>query len=251
VAIAQTPPIGRKNTLLSMFPWVDWVYRDAHYLAVEVDVDEGAARSWTPWPLRPAKPAMATIFCAWFPSTTFGSIYRESGIFLHVEHRGRAAIHCPWMIVDDDVALVLGRELLGYPKKMGEIDFRIDGDRIEATARRRGATLVTMRGTLREAIAEPPPMLGRPHRNLRCGMSLSIPRLVAFTPREQPIEVRRAELEVTIAGSERDPIDELGFGRVRAARLHRVNLGAGLDVPHTASLASPLFFVRSLMRRVR
>jgi acetoacetate decarboxylase len=175
-------------------------------------------------------------------------VYREAGIFLHL---ARGAVHCPWMIVDDDVALVLGRELLGYPKKLGEIDFRIEGDRIEGTARRRGATLVTMRGSLGETIVDPPPMLGRPHRNLRCGMSWSIPRIVSFTPRERPIEVRRAELEVTIGGSERDPIHELDFGRIRAARLHRVNIGAGLDVPHTTAFASPAFFLRNLLRRVR
>ena len=239
-----------RGSLRRLLPWVDWVYRDAHYLSAEIEVDEGAAKRWLPWPLRLARPATATVFTAWFPWNAFGSVYREAGLFLHVEHRGRSAVHCPWMIVDDDVALVLGRELLGYPKKMGEIDFRIDGDRVEGLARRRGATLITMRGSLGAALADPPPFLGRPHRNLRCGMTFSWPRLVAFTPREQAIEVRRAQLEVTIEGSERDPLHELGFGRVRAARLHRVNLGAGLGVPHTTALASPISYVRSLTRRV-
>src|SRR5262249_58554228 len=124
----------------------------------------------------------------------------------------------------------------------------LEGDRVEGVARRRGATLITMRGTLGATLADPPPFLGRPHRNLRCTMTLSLPRLVAFTPREQAIEVRHAELEVTIAGSERDPLHELGFGPVRAARLHRVNLGAGLDVPHTTALASPISYVRNLTR---
>jgi acetoacetate decarboxylase len=226
------------------------VYRDAHYLAAEIEVDEGAARRWLPWPLRLARPATATVFTAWFPWNTFGSVYREAGIFLHAESRGRPVIHCPWMIVDDDVALVLGRELLGYPKKLGEIDFHLEGDQVEGVARRRGATLISMRGTLGETMADPPPFLGRPHRNLRCAMTLSLPRLVAFTPREEAIQVRRAELAVTIAGSERDPIHELGFGRVRAARLHRVNLGAGLDVPRTVAFASPISYVRNLTRRV-
>lgn len=233
-----------------MLPRGDWLYRDAHYLVAEMDVDPGALRRWVPWPLRPSEPATATVFTGWFPQNTFGSVYHEAGIFLHVEHRGRPVVHSPWMIVDDDVALVLGRELLGYPKKLGQIDFCIDDDRIEGVARRRGAELVRMRGTLGEVIAEPPPMLARPHRNLRCGMSLAWPRLVSFTPREEAIEVRRADLEVTIGGSDRDPIDELGFNRVRAARLHRVNLGAG-SLPRSSAFVSPFFYVEHLLRRVR
>lgn len=239
------------NWLRAMLPLAGWLYRDAHYLIAELEIDARAARRWLPWPLRLAEPARATVFTAWFPWTTFGSVYREAGIFLHLSPQRRGAVHCPWMIVDDDVALVLGRELLGYPKKLGEIDFRLDGDRVEATASRRGQRLVHMRGTLGSVLDEAPPVLGRPHRNLRCGLSLTWPSLVSFTPREKAIEVRPAELEVTLGGSERDPIDELGFGRVRAARLHRVNLGAGLSFPRTSGLISPRFFLRQLALRVR
>src|SRR5437016_7485825 len=45
---------------------------------------------------------------------------------------------CPWMMVDDDVALIVGRELLGYPKKLGSIAWRREGDFIEGIASRRG-----------------------------------------------------------------------------------------------------------------
>ena len=94
----------------------DWLYRDAHYLIAEMDIDPAAARRWVPFPLRLASPATATIFTGWFPHNTFGSVYHEAGLFLHVEHFGRPAIFSPWMLVDDDVALITGRELLGYPK---------------------------------------------------------------------------------------------------------------------------------------
>lgn len=227
-----------------------FLYHDAHYLSAEMEIDAEAARRWIPAPLRIASPAIATVFTAFFPETTFGSVYREAGLFLHVEHRGVRALHCPWMLVDDDVALVMGRELLGYPKKMGAIRFDRDGDRIEGHAERRGATLIEMRGTLGEPVAQPPPFLGRPHRNVRSSLGLAIPWVVAFTPREVPVEVRRAEIEVTVSGSERDPLHELGFGRVRAAYLHRVNLGRG-DLPKPVAIASPLAMARNLLLRVR
>src|SRR5262245_15254611 len=109
--------------LVSMLAPGDWLYLDAHYLVADVELDPDLARRWVPRPLTLATPARASIFTAWFPTTTFGSSYREAGILLHVEHAGRPAVYSPWMLVDDDVALILGRELLGYPKKIGQIDF--------------------------------------------------------------------------------------------------------------------------------
>jgi acetoacetate decarboxylase len=31
------------------------------------------------------------------------------------------------MVVDDDTALILGREMLGFPKKMADIELEVDG----------------------------------------------------------------------------------------------------------------------------
>jgi acetoacetate decarboxylase len=225
-----------------------WMYEDAHYLVADMDVDPAAARRWLPASLRLASPARASLFTAWFPKTTFGSAYSEAGLFLHVEHRGRPAVFSPWMIVDDDVALITGRELLGYPKKMGEIELAIDGDRVRGVAERRGATLVRMEGTLGGVIDDPPPMLGRPHRNVRAAMGIALPHLMAFTPYEESIEVRRAELSVEVGGSERDPLTDLGLGAVREARLHRVNLGASAPPVPVASV-SPVWYARQLLLR--
>jgi acetoacetate decarboxylase len=226
----------------------DWLYRDAHYLSAEMEVDPRAAAPWLPKSLKLGNPPRASVFTAWFPINTFGSNYREAGVFLHVEHLGRPAIFCPWMIVDDDVALILGRELLGYPKKLGEITFEIQGDHIRGVAKRRGAELIRMEGALGERLADPPPMLGRPHRNVRASMGLALPKMLAFTPRERPIEVRQATLDVRIGGSERDPLHELGLGRVMSCHLHRVNLGSS-GVPVPCAPVSPLWFIRQLLVR--
>src|SRR5262245_28878014 len=96
-----------------------WIYRDAHYLVADVELDRAPAARWVPWPLRLARPGRAQIFTAYFPSTTFGSVYREAGVFFEVSTLRGAALYSPWMLVDDDVALIAGRELLGYPKKLG------------------------------------------------------------------------------------------------------------------------------------
>jgi acetoacetate decarboxylase len=128
------------------------------------------------------------------------------------------------------------------------IDFRLEGDRVSAVASRRGAELLCMEGVLHERVASPPPMLGRPHRNVRSSLGLAVPKVIAFTPREEAILVRRAELDVHVGGSERDPLSQLGFGRVLAAYLHRVNLGAGF-LPVPVAGVSPLWFLRQWLLR--
>ena len=223
------------------------LYRNAHYFAATVAVDPDRMRPLLPRGVRLAEPGRAEVFTAFFPDCNYGSIYHEAGVFVHVKAGRKTGIHCPWMILDDDVALILGRELLGYPKKLGEIDWQLDDDTIRATATRRGATLLTMNGRLGDVVTDAPPILGRPHRN---AIGLLLPRIVAFTPGERPIEVRRVNgLELSIGGSDRDPLDRMGLGRVLDARLHRIDITAGRP-PVLFRPLSPLFTATRLRPRV-
>ncbi len=240
---------GSARQLLRLAPPRGLLYRDAHYLAATVEVDAAVMKRWLPFGVRLAEPARADLFAAWFPHCTYGSVYHEAGLFVHVKTLWGTGIHCPWMILDDDVALILGRELLGYPKKLGEIDWQLDGDRIEATAARRGTRLITMRGALGDVLDDAPPILGRPHRNVAGTLGLALPRLLAFTPGEHPIETRRVELDLEVGGSERDPLHLMGLGRVVDARLHRVDLSAGRP-PVPLRPLSPLFSATHLRPRV-
>nr|MDT0525628.1 acetoacetate decarboxylase family protein [Streptomyces sp. DSM 41633] len=134
---------GSIKQALRLGPPCGLLYRDAHYFTATVEVDTATMRRWLPPGVRPATPGRADVFTAWFPDCSYGSVYHEAGIFVHIKAGRRTGIHCPWMILDDDVALILGRELLGYPKKLGEIEWSGDGDTIAATASRRGHDLLT------------------------------------------------------------------------------------------------------------
>lgn len=240
---------GGVRQLMRLAPPRGMLYKDAHYLAATVEVDPKAMRRWLPPTIRLAEPARADLFCAWFPECTYGSVYHEAGLFVHIKTARGTGIHCPWMILDDDVALILGRELLGYPKKLGSITWDIDGDRIEAHASRRGTKLISMTGTLGERIDDAPPILGRPHRNVTGTLGFALPRIIGFTPGEHPIETRRVDLDLTVDGSERDPLHLMGLGAVVDARLHRVDLSAGRP-PVPLRPLTPLFSVTRLRPRV-
>lgn len=51
---------------------------------VDVPVDYERIRQWVPFPLVLQQPPQARIFIADYPRTSFGSVYREAAILLHV-----------------------------------------------------------------------------------------------------------------------------------------------------------------------
>lgn len=227
------------------------LYHNAQYLTAVVEVDARTMARWLPAGMTLATPARADLFCAYFPDNVYTGAYHEAGLFVHIKVGRRHGIFCPWMILDDDRAMILGREMLGYPKKLGEISWQDNGEHIVTRATRRGTTLIEMDARLGEVMADAPPILGLPHRNITGGLGLSLPREVRFTPKEHPIEVRRVDMQLRFSGSDSDPLHEMGLGRVTEARLHRVDLSGGLIPPtRIPRLRTPLFLLRQLNPRV-
>jgi len=93
---------------------------NAEMLSATYVTDENAAREIIPKPLLPTKTPLATVFVARYPETNFGCIYNEGALFLHCEYKKERGLYCLSMPVDDDMAMVGGREQLGYPKKMAD-----------------------------------------------------------------------------------------------------------------------------------
>jgi len=230
------------------------MYTGAVFFAARVALDPKRARVWLPPGVSLAKPCVATVFAAHFPETSFGSVYDEAGVFFHVTRRFRSAVFCPWMVVTDDVALTVGRELLGYPKKLARIAFDFGsgraGTEVRAEVERRGRVVLRLRGRIGEEVDDAPPMLGQRALNVRGSLGPFSQRLVTFTPRERIVVARRAsaELELPPPTDGRDPLDELGLGAVLGAHLYRVDVRAGWpprDIRHVGAG----FAVRSIGAR--
>ena len=220
------------------------MWMNAPVLAVDLAVSDDAAAGWLPNGLRLTRPARATIFVADYRETSFGVDYREAGILLHVRLGFRRAVHGAWMLVDDDVALILGREYLGFPKKLGAISLEYDKDRVTATVERKGTRLVEITGALGAEERSPPPMFGRTIVNVWGQLGLCRSR-----PPEEIMLARTADVDVAIRGSRQDPIDELDCGRVLGARLYRVNFGGGRALPLPVWPVNPMYLYRNWDRR--
>lgn len=95
-------------------------FTDAEFLGAIGRTESAYVASVLPRPLRPATEAMFMAFVAHYPTTNFGLSYREGALFVSAVLRGEPGWYCLSMPVDDDTAMILGREGYGFPKKLAE-----------------------------------------------------------------------------------------------------------------------------------
>jgi len=207
-----------------------WV--DARVLSVDVDIDADAAQVLLPPPLLLSDPPRATIFCADYPEGAFGIVYSEAAVFIHCRDDKGPAVHCPWIMVDDDTALILGREVLGYPKKMAEITWEETGDEIVGTVSRKGFELLRMEGRLGAEEPNPPAIFERRFVNALGSVAAGM-QLAEFTPAETFHSARMAEITLKLESSAWDPgIGELAPTVTGAGVFAILDMGGGPEPQH-------------------
>jgi len=212
------------------------MWTNARVLAVEVAVSPQAASAWLPEALVRSEPATATLFVADYPETSFGIAYRESGILLHASDARGPAAHCAWMVVDDDAALILGREMLGFPKKIAEIALEERDEAAVGTVRRRGTEIVRIEAALGVAESDPAPLFGRRLVNA-IGTPITGMKLIDLAPTAERIRSSRvAEVKVTLASGDRDPLGDLQPAPTGPARLLVLDFGGGGEAPTVPEL---------------
>lgn len=206
-----------------------FLWTAARVLTVSVPLDPEGFGEWLPPGLRLADEPRATCFVAHYPHTTFGSVYNEAAVLVDVVDAEGEARHCPWMVVDDDTALVLGREMLGFPKKLAQITLVEDGDAIVGTVRRRGVEVLRLeadRSGLRAEEGRVWPRLVNVFGSVIGGM-----RLLVVPPQPEEVHERAVGTGTVItAPAERDPLASwlvAGDGEAAFAVLDFATLQAG------------------------
>src|SRR6056297_2428422 len=95
-----------------------WV--NARFVLADVPVDRKTTNKILPLGMRVGPETKATLFIVDYTKTPFTVPYHEAALLIHVKTPLGKGLHCPWMVVDDDTALIYGREILGYPKKAAQ-----------------------------------------------------------------------------------------------------------------------------------
>jgi acetoacetate decarboxylase len=123
-------------------------FYDAEVLTVFFETKQEIVERLLPSPLKPTALPVGAAFVANYPKTNFGVTYLESALFLLAQYNGEEGVFCLAMPVTDDIALILGREVFGYPKKMAEIKLEREGNVVKGWTERHGIRFFEVKAKL-------------------------------------------------------------------------------------------------------
>ena len=208
-------------------------FYDAEVLTVYFETKQEVVERLLPSPLEPAAMPVGAAFVANYPRTNFGVTYLESAIFLLAQYKGEEGAFCLAMPVTDDIALILGREVFGYPKKIAAIGFEREGNDVRGWTERHGIRFFEVKakltGKFNDAIAQQMIIEGMettpdivvynfkyfpaPERE---GFDYN-PRLIKEVIARKPKSVEMGEAELILKPSEHDPWCDVEIVRVLGA----------------------------------
>jgi acetoacetate decarboxylase len=114
------------------FPPGPYRFVNREYLIITYRTDPDALRAVIPEPLTFTEPLVKYEFIRMPDSTGFGD-YTESGQVIPVTYQGKAGGYVHSMYLNDEGPIAGGREIWGFPKKLGEPTLRTDKDTLLGT----------------------------------------------------------------------------------------------------------------------
>lgn len=123
-------------------------WQGAFALVVDLPVRREAADRMLPEVLDLVEPPTASLVVASFPGNEVGPAFREVAVVFYVADVLGPARHCPWSVVDDFTAVVLGAEIFGVPRRMGRIAFAVAGDSLTAALWSSGTEVLRVKAAL-------------------------------------------------------------------------------------------------------
>jgi len=101
-----------------------------------------------PPPLKPVSKPIAFAFIATYPSTNQGVPYKEGALILRCEYNGEMGNYYLAMPVTDDRAMIGGREIFGFPKKIANVTLERKDNSVHAYSERLGVKNIEIKAEL-------------------------------------------------------------------------------------------------------
>jgi len=114
------------------YPPGPYRFVDREYLIITYRTDPAVLEKVIPAPLKMTDPVVKYEFINMPDSTGFGH-YCESGQVIPVSFEGEAGSYVHSMYLDDHPPIAGGRELWGFPKKLGNPKLQVDKDTLVGT----------------------------------------------------------------------------------------------------------------------
>jgi acetoacetate decarboxylase len=208
-------------------------FYDAEVLTVFFETKQEVVEKLLPSPLKPAALPVGAAFVANYPRTNFGVTYLESALSLLAQYNGEEGVFCLAMPVTDDIALILGREVFGYPKKIARINLEREGNDVKGWTERHGIRFFEVKakltGKFNDAIAQQmitqrmktnPDVVVYNFKYFPApegeGFDYN-PRLVKEVVTRKPKSIEMGEAELVLRPSDHDPWCDVEIVRVLGA----------------------------------
>jgi len=118
-------------------------FQKAEMLMASFKTDYEIVKDILPPPLKAPKEPLAMVFVAKYPETNFGCVYNEGALLIQCKYKGEYGYYCLSMPVDDDMAMIAGRETFGFPKKLADkISLQKENDLVTGCVLRKGVEIL-------------------------------------------------------------------------------------------------------------
>ena len=246
-ALAQPWSVNRTLELAGGGEGPLWPNSRAIITTVEVSYE--AARRWLPAALEPTEVPMATVFVVEYPECTFMPPYREASVVLHARHRRKNVFFCAWIVVDDDTPMMMGREQIGLPKKLAQIDFELGEDGLGVgVVRRRGIEILRLEAKAATPSQELDYLFPDNTIGVRGFLSVLPGAMWSICLPQEIVRGWKAQTALTIGSSPFDPLEELG---VRQSEWPGQVLISHLGVPRERRRFNPIHSLTRFLPTLR
>lgn len=126
------PPHSWKGVDVAVFPFTPDAAAAKRILPPGIEAGEG--------------PGMITMLS--YPQSDIIHPFKELVVMVPVVVDGTKGNYVPYIYVTTDEALIPGREIAGFPKKIADIAWERDGDSFRGSATRWGTAFLTLEGTI-------------------------------------------------------------------------------------------------------
>jgi acetoacetate decarboxylase len=200
-----------------MFGQLPHRWRGVRVAALPFTPRPGALERILPPGMEPADgPGFVTLLS--YPATEFQHSFEEAVVMAPVRVDETLGNYIPYIYVTTDEALIPGREIAGFPKKLAEVAWGRDGDRVHGSVTRWGKRILSIEGRIQGPMPEAPapgagPGPGAPALNYKLipgpAGEVEIEEItkvqIDVVPREQEIGQARIRCEP----SDFDPVADL------------------------------------------
>ena len=195
---------------------------DVNMVIVFFKTDPEIVKQVIPPPLKPGPEPLGHAYVAEFQKTNFGIKYNEAALFLQAQYKDEIGNYCLAMPVDNDMAMVAGREVYGYPKKIAESITlsRID-NHVQGTCIRHGIPIIEVSADLQAPFPEK--FEGSPDFLLKAFPSIDqlrvddLPRLLRVQHKQEYGSIEIGTGTLTLNKSSNDPLHEIPVQEVTMA----------------------------------